>query len=342
MSSLKKVAKQAGVSIATASRVINNSENVRPNTKAKVQQAIEDLNFHPNRVAQRLRSTQRKSKLIGLVLPDIQNPFYVDVIRGVEEFAYKNNFAVMIGNFGQDEKKEKLYLEILQSEEVDGFIVAPSHGKDENIANLIDKGYSVVCIDRGLTNVDVDLVKVDNIKGAFEAIEYLIKLGHTKIAHITGHPQIPTTLERIEGYEEAMRKYDISIDKKLIMNSNSDYESGSELMKKLLELPKPPTAVFTANNLLTLGALQTIHNKGLKIPDDISIIGFDDMYWSLSLNPPLTAIKQSGCDIGKRAAEILLQRINDPQRSNMSVILNTELKIRKSCKSLQQNLNKAI
>lgn len=334
MSNLKKVAKHAGVSIATVSRVINNAENVKPDTKAKVQRAIKKLNYYPNRVAQRLRSKRRKNKLIGLVLPDIQNPFYVDVIRGVEEFAYKNDFAVMIGNFGQDEKKEKLYLEILRSEEVDGFIVAPSHGNNKSITELIEKEYAVVCIDRGLPNINVDVVKVDNKKGAFNAIEYLIKLGHTKIAHITGHPQIQTTLERIAGYEEAMNLYGVEIDEKLIKSRNSDYHSGAVLMEELLDLDHPPTAVFTANNLLTLGALETIHKKGLKIPEDISIIGFDDMYWSMSLNPPLTAVKQSGGEIGKRAAELLLQRISEPNRSNINLILSTELKIRKSCQKL--------
>lgn len=336
MSNLKKVAEHAGVSIATVSRVINDTQNVNPKTKAKVELAIKKLNFYPNRVAQRLRSTGRKNKLIGLVLPDIQNPFYVDVIRGVEEFAYQNNFAVMIGNFGQDEKKEKLYLEILQSEEVDGFIVAPSHGKDKNIIKLIENDFSVVCIDRGLTTVDVDVVKVDNKKGAFNAIEYLIGLGHTKIAHITGHPQIPTTLERISGFEKALKKHNIPLDTNLVRSKKSDYESGSQLMGELLDLPEPPTAVFTANNLLTLGALETIHKRGLNIPDDISIVGFDDMYWSMSLNPPLTAVKQSGYEIGKRAAELLLQRLLDPDRSNVRLILNTELKIRQSCKEIPQ------
>lgn len=334
MSSLKEVADRAKVSIATVSRVINNESLVNPKTKAKVDVAIKELNYSPNRVAQRLRNSNSRKQLIGLVLPDIQNPFYVDVIRGVEEFAYQNNFAVMIGNFGQDAKKEKLYLDILQAEEVDGLIAAPSNGKDQNLIQVIDNGFSVVCIDRGLIDIDVDVVKVNNEDGAFRAIEYLIELGHTKIAHITGHPQIPTTLERVSGYEAAMHKYNIEIDSRLIKNSNSDYQSGAELMQELLELPEPPTAVFTANNLLTLGGLKTIHEKGLNIPDDISIIGFDDMYWSMSLNPPLTAVKQSGYEIGKRAAELLLQNIIDPNRSKVSLVLNTELMIRKSCKKL--------
>ena len=285
MSNLKKVAELAEVSIATVSRVINNAHNVNPNTKAKVLTAIKKLDYYPNRVAQRLRNSGRKNKLLGLVLPDIQNPFYVDVVRGVEEFAYQNDFAVMIGNFGQDEKKEKLYLEILQSEEVDGFIVAPFHREDRNIKQIIKKGFNVVCIDRGLKDTNVDVIKVDNENGAYKAIEYLISLGHTKIAHITGRLDIPTTSERIKGFERAMKRHGIEIDEKLIRSKKSDYVSGVQLMSELLDLPEPPTAVFTGNNLLTLGALETIHKRGCNIPNDISIIGFDDMYWANSLNP---------------------------------------------------------
>lgn len=332
MPTLKDVADKAHVSISTVSRVINKEPLVKPMTREKVEAAISELNYLPNRVAQRLRSITAKNKLIGLVLPDIQNPFYVDVVRGVEKCAFEHNFAVMIGNFDQDISKEKLYLEVLQSESVDGLIVAPSHGKDQHIIDVISKGYSVVCIDRGLVGIDVDVVKVNNEAGAFGAIEYLIGLGHTRIAHITGHPQIPTTNQRVDGYNSAMAKHDLDIDPQLIKNSNSDYQSGAELMQELLDMPNPPTAVFTANNLLTLGALKTIHAQGLNIPGDISIIGFDDMYWSTSLNPPLTAVRQSGYDIGNKAAQLLLQKISHPNRSTSSVVLDTELMVRQSCK----------
>ncbi|MEM8814518.1 MAG: LacI family DNA-binding transcriptional regulator [Pseudomonadota bacterium] len=335
MSTLKDVADKAQVSVSTVSRVINNEPLVKPKTREKVENAIAQLNYMPNRVAQRLRSINTKNKLLGLVLPDIQNPFYVDVVRGVEGFAYQRNFSVMIGNFDQDESKEKMFLEILQSESIDGLIVAPSHGRDQHIEKVIENGYPVVCIDRGLIGTDVDVVKVNNQAGAFAAIEYLIKLGHRKIAHITGHPQIPTTMERVAGYEQAMSKHGVAIDSALVKNSQSNYQSGADLMLELLRLPNPPTAVFTANNLLTLGALKTIHESGLRIPEDISIIGFDDMYWSMSLNPPLTAIRQSGQDIGRIATEILLQKITDPGRSTSSVVLDTELIVRRSCKALE-------
>ncbi|HLT91760.1 MAG TPA: LacI family DNA-binding transcriptional regulator [Woeseiaceae bacterium] len=332
MATLRDVALRAKVSVSTVSRVINNEPRVRKKTREKVEAAILELSYLPNRTAQRLRSLNAKNKLIGLVLPDIQNPFYVDVVRGVEECAYEYNFAVMIGNFAQDERKEKMYLDVLQSESVDGLIVAPSHGRDQHIARVMENGYTVVCIDRGLIGMEVDIVKVNNEAGAFGAIEYLIGLGHTRIAHITGHPDIPTTAERVAGYERAMAKYGVEVDPELIKSSNSDYQSGASLMRELLELPNPPTAVFTANNLLTLGALKTIHESERTIPDDISVVGFDDMYWSMSLNPPLTAVRQSGYEIGRKAAELLLKRLADPHRPAVSLVLDTELIVRQSCK----------
>jgi LacI family transcriptional regulator/LacI family repressor for deo operon, udp, cdd, tsx, nupC, and nupG len=331
VTSLKTVASMAGVSIATVSRVLNGDPVVKDETRLAVQKAIKASGYHPNRVAQRLRSTNRSKQLIGLVIPDIQNPFYVDVIRGIEEYAYANGSAVVIGNFSQDPKREKLYIDILRSESVDGFIVAPSHGRDHDVEALINDGHAVVCIDRGLSNLSVDVVKSDNEKGAFNAVEHLIKLGHRRIAHISGDPAIQTTQERIAGYKAAHKKHGIPVDPKIIRGRESNFISGVEISKELLALPQRPTAIFTANNLLTLGALETILQQGLKIPEEIAIVGFDDVYWATSLNPPLTAVRQHGFEIGQRAIELLYQRIQHPERLPANVIVKTELMVRKSC-----------
>jgi DNA-binding LacI/PurR family transcriptional regulator len=328
---LKTVANLAGVSTATVSRVLNGDPVVKDETRLAVQKAIKTSGYRPNRVAQRLRSTTRNRKLIGLLIPDIQNPFYVDVIRGIEEYAYAHDSAVLIGNFSQDEKKEKLYIDILRSESVDGFIVAPHHGTDQAVENLIREGHAVVCIDRGLTNLAVDVVKSDNEQGAFTATKHLIKLGHKRIAHITGDPAIPTTQERINGYKAALKKYKLPVDKNLIKGRASDFKSGVEITETILNIAEPPTAIFTGNNLLTLGALETILKRGLKIPEQVAIVGFDDVYWATSLNPPLTAVRQHGFDMGQRAIELLYQRIMDSSRLPANVVIKTELMVRKSC-----------
>lgn len=332
MSSLKEVAKLAGVSVATVSRVINNSAKVSPETIKKVNRAIKTLDFKPSRVAQRLRVKDGRKKLIGLIVPDIQNPFYVDVVRGVEDISYENGFAIYMCNFAQDESKERLYLDLMRSESVDGIILAPVSEKDEQVINLVRSGMPVVCVDRGLTDdVKVDSVVVKNQEGAFNAVEHLINKGYKRIAYMGGLKNIPTTMQRMNGYIEALKKYNIDVDKSIILTGDSKHISGKNMAAELLEMDRPPDALFTGNNLITLGALEVIHNKGLKIPEAIAIIGFDDMPWSISLNPPLTAVRQPGYEIGRRAADLLFQRIEEPDRENVQLVLNTKLIVRNSC-----------
>ncbi len=331
MSSLNDVARRAGVSIATVSRVINKGSNVNEETRAKVLKAIKELKYQPSRVAKRLRSKSTSSNLIGLLIPDIQNPFYVDVLRGVEDVAYENNYAIIMCNFAQDEKKEKMYLDILQQESIDGLIAAPAHEKDSNVIKLLNDGLPIVCVDRGLTGKDVDVVVVNNRDGAYVAVDHLIKSGYKRIAYISGQKQIPSSKYREMGYRDAIEDNGMQVDVELIKYGDSKHGSGVELCEELLSGANPPDAIFTGNNLITLGALETIHKRELRIPEDVAIVGFDDMMWSISLNPPLSAVRQPAYEIGKRACELLIQRISDPKRSPIQMTLNTKLILRKSC-----------
>lgn len=331
MANLKDVAKKAGVSTATVSRVINGDNRVLMETRHKVQKAIKELDYRPSRVAQRLRSKGKESKLIGLVLPDIENPFYVDMVRGIEIAAYDKGYSVIIGNFSQNKARSEMYIDILKAEGVNGFIVAPVGNKDPKVMELIKSGYQVTCVDRDIEGVEVDTVKVNNEEAAYEAIKHLINLGHKRIGHVGGQWDIPTTKARIVGYKRALRESGIPIEDKLIIAKSSNFQSGVEATSVFLEMDQPPTALFTGNNLLTLGALRAIHARELNIPKDIAIIGFDDMYWSESLNPPLTAVHQDGFEIGRRATELLLNRMVEPSRPCIKVILDAKLRIRKSC-----------
>ena len=330
MASMNDVANRAGVSIATVSRVLNNNGKVNEATRAKINKAIKELKYQPSRVAKRLRSKSVSSNLFGVLIPDIENPFYVEVLRGIEEMAYHNNYAIIMCNFGQDEVKEKLYLEILQSEGIDGLIAAPAREDDPQLKKMVNDGLPIVCVDRGLVGINVDVVLVDNATGAFNAVDFLAKSGYKRIAYIAGLPEIPSSRLREKGYKEALAANGIPFNPELVKFGNSKHESGIKLCAELLDLPNPPDALFTGNNLITLGALETIHERKLKIPQDIAIIGFDDMYWSSSLNPPLTAVRQPAFEIGKRAVEMLIQRIQDPQRSSVQMTLNTELMKRSS------------
>jgi len=325
------VAKKAQVSIATVSRVINNLPRVRPETRLKVEQAIQELNYRPNRVAKRLRNRSASSNLIGVLIPDIQNPFYVEVLRGIEDVAYANKYALIMCNFSQDENKQRRYLDLLKSESIDGLIAAPTSEHDLAVAGLVRSGLPIVCVDRGLVDVDVDVVMVENRNGAFMAVDHLAKSGYKRIAYISGLPKIPSSRQREQGYLEALEANGLPIDRELIKYGDSRHDSGVKLCEELLNLPSPPDAIFTGNNLITLGALETIHKRKLKIPEQIAIIGFDDMYWSISLNPPLTAVRQPAYEIGKRAAEQLMFRIDDPSRPTVSIVMKTELMLRDSC-----------
>jgi LacI family transcriptional regulator/LacI family repressor for deo operon, udp, cdd, tsx, nupC, and nupG len=330
MASMNDVARQAGVSIVTVSRVVNNNTNVNDATRSRVLKAIKELKYKPNRVAKRLRSKTLSGNLLGVMIPDIRNPFYVDVLRGIEDVAYKHSYAIIVCNFGQDEHKEHMYLDILQAESIDGLIVAPVREDDAKVRSLVETGLPLVCVDRGLSTVDVDVVLVDNVKGAYLAVDHLAKKGYKKIAYIAGKPEIPSSRYRAEGYRKALQDNGLLFDETLIKYGDSSHESGVRLSAELLVLQKRPDALFTGNNLITLGALETIHSQGLAIPGDIGIVGFDDMSWSSSLNPPLTAVRQPAYEIGKRAAELLIQRISEPQRATISMMLNTELIVRKS------------
>lgn len=330
MASMNDVAKKAGVSVATVSRVLNNSSSVNDSTRAKILKAIKELNYQPNRVAKRLRSRSVSSNLIGVLVPDIQNPFYVDVLRGIEDVTSSNNYAIIMCNFGQDIKREKIYLEVLQSESIDGLIAAPASEDDPELKKMVNNGLPVVCVDRGLSNSDVDVVLVDNYDGAYKAVDHLVKSGYHKIAHISGLSTIPSSRRRLRGYRDALMDNGLKYDPNYVRSGDSSHISGIKLCEELLSLPESPDAIFTGNNLITLGALETIHKHNLTIPNDIAIVGFDDMYWSNSLNPPLSAVRQPAYEIGKRAGELLIQRINDPSRECIQMILNAELKIRKS------------
>ncbi|WP_372772556.1 LacI family DNA-binding transcriptional regulator [Mangrovibacterium sp.] len=331
MASMNEVAKRAGVSIATVSRVLNNSESVNEETRMKIIKAIKELKYQPSRVAKRLRSKSGAGNLLGVLIPDIQNPFYVDVLQGIEDVAYQNNYVIIMCNFSQDEKKEAHYLEILESEAIDGLIAAPAHEDDPRIKKIMRNGLPVVCVDRGLKGMDVDIVWVNNEEGAYQAVSYMIGEGYKRIAHIGGLTTIPSSRLRLSGYLKALKDHGLQVDENLIVQGDSSYAGGVKFTEQLLKLSSPPDALFTGNNLITLGALEVINREKLQIPRDIAILGFDDMNWANALNPPLTAVRQPAYEIGKRAGELLIQRIKDPKRPCIQMTLNSELKIRNSC-----------
>lgn len=331
MAKLVDVAKEAGVSISTVSRVLNEPDLVNDATRVRVQGAIERLNYRPSRVARRLRVENGTTHLLGLLIPDMQNPFFADLSRGVEDVVQDRGYLVLLCNSDEDLEKERRYVDVMRSESVDGVILPPISKDDPVAKELADSGVPVVCVDRRLAKIAVDTVVSDNIQGAYDAVEHLIGLGHTRIGFVEGRPQISTSYERFQGYRQALEDNGIEFDERLVRRGDSRQDSGRGLTGELLDLDVPPTALFVGNNLMALGALEAIHGRGLSIPGDVAIVSYDDMPWALALNPPLTAVRQPGYEMGRRAAELLLERLADPSRSTTLITLQPELIIRKSC-----------
>ncbi len=335
MVTLKEVAEKAGVSVATVSRVLNAPEKVKPPTRSRVQAVVQALDYRPSRVARRLRVSYGHSNLLGLVIPDIQNPFFADITRGVEDVAYAHGYALILSNSDESIEKQRLCLDTLCMESVDGVILPPVREQDEDVAGLIERGIPVVYVDRRMKKIRFDTVVSSNEQGAYEAVSLLIRRGHQRIGLIGGIPNISTSKERRQGYEHALVEHGLALDPALIREGDSRHESGYQIARELLQQPHPPTALFTGNNLMTLGALAAIHSLGLRIPDDVAIVGYDDMSWALALNPPLTVVSQPGYEIGRRAAELMLQRIAEPNRSPTLVTLQPRLVVRRSCGSTE-------
>jgi len=335
MATLKEVAKKAGVSITTVSRVINGSSKVNGETRERVQKAMIQLDYQPNRVAQRLRASSGQSKLLGLIIPDIQNQFYSNIVRGIEDVTYGHDYAVILCNSDENPNKERFYLEVLKSESVDGIILPPIHQFGEEIESIIELGIPIVCVDRKLMRKKVDTVVIGNEKGGYDAVSHLIEQGHKKIAILTSSLQFSSFDERQKGYERALKENGIEIDKRLIKEGDPrSSETARELTDELLSLDSPPTAIFATNNLMTLGVLESVNKHEMQIPDDISIVGFDDLPWAKAISPPLTTIKQPAYEMGQKAAELFFQRVENPSREPELVIMEPKLIVRESTAKL--------
>src|SRR3954464_1333294 len=330
MSSLQEVAERAKVSIATVSRVLNKSDKVVPETRAVVEQALRELGYRPNRVARRLRMKDGRAHLVGLIIPDIQNPFYAEIARGVEDAASASEYALLLCNSDESLDKERFYLDVMRAESVDGIVLPPFDETDFAVVEMVKFGMPVVCVDRSLSKVKTDLVEVDNFQGAFEGVTHLLDKGHKEIGLIEGRSQVSTSRERRRGYLEALAQHGIPVRKELMRAGDFKQESGRVLANELLALKKPPTALFVCNNLMTVGALAAIHQRRLRVPSDVALVGFDDLPWAEALDPPPTVVRQPAYDVGRQAMELLLRRIEEPARPPVTVRLVPELVVRRS------------
>jgi DNA-binding LacI/PurR family transcriptional regulator len=266
------------------------------------------------------------------LIPDITNPFFAEIARGAEDAANVNGFNIILCNTDDKLKKERTYLDILKEKRVDGLILGTAHIKDKSILELEKNNFPYILVSRNIEGLDKNCIIVDDVAGGIMATEYLIKLGYREIAHITGPLKVRGSINRLEGYKFALKKHKIEYKEELIEEGDFRINGGYQAMKKFLKLSKPPTAIFAANDLLALGAMQAIQKRKYHIPKDFCIIGFDDIRLASFVYPTLTTIRQPMLEMGVLAVKMLLRIIEKGEFDQRKIVLKSKLIIRESCK----------
>lgn len=326
---IRDVARLAGVSTATVSYVINESRNVSADVHRRVLAAIAELQYSPSAIARSLKT--RSTRTIGVVVSDISNPYFTAVVRGVEDVASANDYTIIICNTDEDREKEQRYLKVLLAKRVDGLIIAPSGHSSSLLPMMQVAGIPIVLMDRSVDGMNLPIIRVDNRGGAYQAVTHLIDDGHVRIGAISGLAQVSTTEERYVGYVRALSERGLAVRQDWVKAGYSKREGGQRAMQELLVLADRPTAVFTTNNLMTLGALTALLEAGLSCPDDMAIVGFDDHEWASIVAPRLTVVRQPTNEVGQKAAELLISLVRSEPDGLLERVLPTELVVRDSC-----------
>ncbi|RCG18600.1 LacI family transcriptional regulator [Streptomyces diacarni] len=328
MATISDVARAAGVSPATVSRVFNGGR-VTAERAQRVREAADTLGFSPNRVARSLR-TQRAS-VIGLLIPDIANPFFTALARGVEDAAQRTNLSVVLCNTDEDVDKERRYLDVALAEHMAGLVVAAASRRRTDLSAAAQRGMPVVAVDRRPRAAEVDAVMVDNQHGAEDATAHLIERGYRRIACVTGPAGASTSEDRLAGYRAALRDADVPDEWIRAHTRHADFrvEGGYTAMKELLALDVPPDAVFIANNLMTVGALRALREAGVA-PPGFGILSFGDVPWASLVHPSLSTVHLPAYDLGEAAATLLQERIAGSAKPLQTVVLRTSLEPRNS------------
>ncbi|MEO7142333.1 MAG: LacI family DNA-binding transcriptional regulator [Bryobacteraceae bacterium] len=330
MATIKEVAQRARVSVGTVSNVLGGNVPVSSVLRERVQAVVRELDYHPNHVARSLK--MRETKTLGMVITDITNPFYPQLVRGAEDAAWKRHYMLITFNSDDQLEREKVLLSALRTRRVDGILLvaAATDGDHAHIRAAIDAGIPVVCLDRIPTDLAIDGVAVDNVAGARTCIEHLISLGHRRIGILAGPLDLQVCRDRLLGYQEALAAAGIALDPGLIVDGGMREETGYPASQKLLKRRPRPSAIFASNAIMGLGLIRAVHESGLQSPGDVAIATFDDPPFSRAINPPLTAVAQPSYQLGYQGAELLIERIHDPSRKHIRLLLQTELKIRES------------
>jgi DNA-binding LacI/PurR family transcriptional regulator len=329
------IARHAGVSTASVSRALSGRDGVSPEVASRVRQSAAALGYRGNRAARALR--RQRADAIGLVVSDIENPFFASIVRAVEGVAARHGHAVLLCNTDEDLAQERQHLELLMGESVAGVIAVPSVAEGDPLLELPHSGIPTVLFDRNTEGASFDCVMVDHRAGGRELVQHLIGHGHRHIGVISGSTATAPTTDRLRGCRDAVgatsgvRLTVFEGGPKDAIGVEKTFKLGERLMRQLVSMPDRPTAVFCVNNLLSLGALRGLRGTGLRVPDDIAIVGFDDEPFFELLETPLTVASQPVARIGRQAANLLFMRIGEPSRPVRRLVLSPQLKIRASC-----------
>lgn len=321
------VARLAGVSTATVSRALNGKGQIAGTTRAAIDAAVAQLGYQPNSVARSL--VTKSSQTIALLLPDIANPFYAELVSGITRKALETGHTMLLCTTEGDPEREEQYLNLLRAKQVDGVLVDGLVLPPDLIARFVRNGLPIVCLDRDIDSTSVPLVQVDNLRGAKMAAEHLISLGHRRIAHIAGPPELRISAERIAGYRAAFAAVGVEPDSRLAAVGSFTEDGGYEAMRGLLATTEL-TAVFAANDLSAIGAISAVVESGRRVPADVSVVGFDDLHLAQFTTPPLTTIHQPALEIAQRATQLLLDLAEGRQVRQLRHLLEPELVIRAS------------
>jgi DNA-binding LacI/PurR family transcriptional regulator len=330
-----QIAHEAGVSLGTVSHVINGTATVREPLRQRVLKAVKNLGYEPNELSRGLRLN--RTSIIGMIIPDITNPFFPGVVRGVEDVAYKNQFRLVLCNTDNDPQKEATYLSQLKSFLPAGILMIPSL---DSTVTATGGGPPIVCVDRRPEDWSGDIVTVANREGAYKATHHLIDMGHRQIGVITGPAHLTNAMERIRGFRQALLDAKITIAPEYIQEARFDRVSGYTAALRLLQLLPRPTAIFAMNDLMAMGALLAIRESRLSCPDDVSLLSFDGLEQTELTDPALTAVYQPGYQIGYTAAGLLVERIGGLKAPAKEIVLQTELRIRSSVANLHAQPSK--
>ncbi|MFB7112439.1 LacI family DNA-binding transcriptional regulator [Streptomyces sp. NPDC056190] len=327
MASIKDVAAAAGVSVATVSRVLNEHRSVSADARARVLASVEALGYRPNAVARSLRT--HRTRTLGLVISDVLNPYFTALARSVEEEARTLGYSVIIGNADERPGLQDHHVRTLLDRRIDGLLVSPADGGSPLMLDAARAGTPMVFVDRWIEGVDVPVVRSDGRAAVRDLVAHLYGLGHRRLAIIAGPAATTTGRERVEAFREALAAHGLPLPDAYVGQGDFRAGSGRRVTESFLGLPEPPEAVFAADNLMALGALDAIRARGLRVPDDIALAAFDDIPWFPHTDPPITAIAQPTGELGRAAVRALVDRIAG--RPARSVTLPARLVVRRSC-----------